>query len=122
MRNIVKECYTDQQFLVFFLRKAKKTSDRYTKFCQLTDGAFIHANRLEWGVDVRPYLFAASCASDKDFSTFLNFLHRYVPFPDCFLIQNTQTKMCNTDILMNIMGSSVFALFGTVIVMQYYFV
>lgn len=121
MRNIIKECYTDQQFLLFLMRKYNRVSDvpaRYTKFCQSLDIAFVHATRLEWGVDVRPYLFAAYCISENEFAIFLTYLRRYVPLPDCYLTQNK----CNTDILMSIMGSSPFSLFGTVIVMQYYFV
>jgi hypothetical protein len=121
MRNITKECYTDQQFLLFLLRKSNKTSDvlaRYTSFCQSLDTAFIHATRLECGVDVRPYLFSVFCISENEFATFLTFLRRYVSLPECYLTKNK----CNTDILMSIMGSSPFSLFGTVIVMQYYFV
>lgn len=122
MRNIIKECYTDQQFLLFLMRKYNRASfdvpTKYTKFCQSLDTAFIHATRLEWGVDVRPYLFAVFCISENEFANFLTFLRRYIHLPECYVTNNK----CNTDVLMNIMGNSPFSLFGTVIVMQYYFV
>jgi hypothetical protein len=126
---------TDTQYLIYYLKRSKKTVEDYENFINSVfhileddDIAFIDKVYQTQHINIRPYLFTVYTNTPDAFKSFMTYVHHYLQKAEysqtdieSLNLRFDKNQACTLKILLDLLKSSNLMLVSLLFLMQYYF-